>query len=237
MSDGAGIAAASMRAQAAQLEVVSANLVNINTPGYKRQVPDASYSFANLLNANLPVAPAAGIDLRPGPLRNTGNALDLAIEGDAFFELQLGTRSVYTRQGNFVLDAQGRLQAPDGALVQGVAGDIKLESTQPRIDAQGRVFEGDTQVGQLKLTRFDRPSRLRPLDNGRFLQGDAQLAPSGVDGGHANVRQGFLESSNVVPAEEMIKLMQTVRQFDSGQRVILWFGDMHDQVQQRLGQF
>lgn len=238
MSDGAGIAAASMRTQAAQLELVSANLANVSTPGYKRQLAAPATPFADLLKPDSTgLRSTPGIDMRSGAMRNTGHALDLAIEGEAFFELQLGGASLYTRQGNFILDPQGRLQAPDGAVLQGVAGDIRLEGAQPRIDAQGRVFEGDTQVGQLKLVRFDQAARLRSLDGVRFAQGGAEIASSGGESARSTVRQGFLEASNVLPADEMIKLMQATRQFESGQRVILWFGDMHDQVRQRLGEF
>lgn len=239
MPDGASIAAASMRAESARLESVSANLANMLTPGYKRQLPAPSSQFIDLLNADVGSAhsfAAPGIDLKPGPLRNTGNALDLAIEGDAFFELSLGGQSVYTRQGNFMLDAQGRLQAADGAMVQGVSGDIKLESANTRIDAQGKIFEGDTQVAQLRLVRFEQAARLRSQDNVRFLQGEAEISATG-EATRASVRQGFVETSNVVTAEEMLRLMETVRRFEGGQRVILWFGEMGDQVRQRLGEF
>jgi flagellar basal-body rod protein FlgF len=239
MPDGASIAAASMRAESARLDSVSANLANMLTPGYKRQLPATTGQFIDLVNADFGSAQssaAPSIDFKPGPLRNTGNALDLAIEGDAFFELSLDGQNFYTRQGNFMLDAQGRLQTADGATVQGVSGDIKLESANARVDAQGRVFEGDTQVAQLRLVRFDQVTRLRSVDNVRFVQGQAEISAMG-DATRANVRQGFVEASNVVTAEEMVRLMESMRRFEGGQRVILWFGEMGDQVRQRLGEF
>jgi flagellar basal-body rod protein FlgG len=237
MPDGEAIAAASMRTHAARLDSLGSNLTNLLTPGYKRQVA----AFPQIFSGDLPLAgdtlvPAVSWDMRPGPLRNTGNALDLAIEGDAFFELKVDGRLAYTRQGSFVLDAQGRLQTADGALVQGVSGDIVLETHQPSIDAQGRVFDGDNQIGQLRLVRFDHPARLQAVSNSRYLQGQAEIAAD-RSSPRAILRQGFLEGSNVVTSDEMVKLMESVRQFESGQRVILWFGDMHDQVRQRLGEF
>lgn len=249
MPDGAAIAAASMRTEAARIEMIGLNLVNASTPAYKRQVPYSlgvpGASFAEQLGQvgqtdalSVPHAPglAQAIDFRPGALRNTGNPLDLAIEGDAFFELQSKGSTVYTRQGNFTIDASGRLQTADGALVQGMAGDIQLENATPRIDAQGRIFDKDKELAQLRLVRFAQPERLQPMGDGRFRQGKAALASPGA-GSASSVRQGFIETSNVVAGEEMLRLVEAMRRFEGHQRVILWLDDMPDHALQRLGEF
>ncbi|WP_151448623.1 flagellar hook-basal body protein [Lacisediminimonas profundi] len=260
MPDGASIAAASMHADAARVDILSQNLANLLTPGYKRRVAvGGAEAFSSLVShaassvaskAAEPspagmAAAAAGTDFRQGPLRPTGNPLDLGIEGGAFFEIVANGVSSYTRQGNFMIDAMGQLIAPGGGSVAGLAGSIRLESAQVRVDRDGRLFEQDRLVGQLRLVRFEDPRELAPAANGRYLQGAARILADGADGAHlagvsgsgSAVRQGFLEASNVVAAEEMVRLIQATRHFEAGQKVIQWYGDMHERVLVQLGEF
>lgn len=240
MADGAAVAAASMQSDVQRINIISQNLSNVLTPGYKRMWPVAT-SFSAFMTPGGAANPgqavesvAASIDFRPAPSRHTGNPLDLAIEGDGFFELQDAGGTSYTRQGSLSLDAGGRLVAPGGAAVAGVSGEIRLESDKVRIDRTGRILDKDAVVGQIRLVRFDDPQKLVPAGQGRYTQGAALLEPA-ADG--ATVRQGHVEASNVVPAEEMVRLIETMRHFEGGQKVIQWHDDMLEQALSRLGQY
>ena len=239
MADGAAIAAAAMQQDLQRMNIISHNLANALTPAYKRAWPVSS-SFAATMSANLPIDEDKGAnvtpstDFRSAPSRHTGNTLDVAIEGDGFFELQDSTGISYGRQGNFSLDATGRLVAADSAAVAGLSGDIHLESAAVRIDRTGRIFEKDNLAGQIKLVRFEDASKLVPVGQGRYKQGAAVPAPS-LEA--VSVRQGHVEASNVVAADEMVRLIETMRHFEGGQKVIQWYGDMMEQVITRLGQY
>ncbi len=240
MADGAAIAVAGMQSDIQRINIISQNLSNVLTPGYKRMWPVAT-SFSALMTPDSAANPgpavagiAASVDFRPAPSRHTGNPLDLAIEGDGFFELMDAGGATYTRQGSLALDAGGRLVAPGGAAVAGVAGEIRLDSDKVRIDRTGRILDKDAVLGQIRLVRFDDPQKLVPAGQGRYTQGTARLEPS-ADA--ATVRQGHVEASNVVPAEEMVRLIETMRHFEGGQKVIQWHDDMLEQALSRLGQY
>ena len=241
MSDGAAIAAAGMSREIQRINIISHNLANALTPAYKRMWA-VSTSFDALMapdgkstQTGSPAGVEASTDWRPAPLRHTGNPLDLAIEGDAFFELHDATGSTtFTRQGSLALDAGGRLVAPGGAAVAGMGGDIRLESGQVSIDRAGRILDRDIVLGQIKLVRFDDARKLDAAGLGRYTQGSALPEPAGEN---AVLRQGKVEASNVVPADEMVRMIETMRRFEGGQKVIQWYDDMLEQALSRLGQY
>jgi flagellar basal-body rod protein FlgG len=251
MPDGAAIAAASMSLDAERVRIISQNVANATTPGYKRALASvAGYrEFGDALagadaigwtagsTAGSALLPTVGyaIDFQDAPTRHTGTTLDLAIEGPGFFEVRDGGGIHYTRQGNLSLDANGVLGLPDGAAISGIGGDIRLDSAAVRIDRQGRIYDGkEALLGQLKLARFDDPSKLIAEGNGRYLQGGAQVQP---DGAAISVRQGFLESSNVVSTHEMVKLIETLRHFQGGGQVLRAYDQMREKALSRLGEF
>jgi flagellar basal-body rod protein FlgG len=248
MPDGAAIAAASMSLDAERVRIISQNFANMLTPGYKRALPvavmqpafgNALASAAGTANPVFTLAPLPAvehtIDFREAPSRHTGNALDLAIEGAGFFELHGASGTHYTRQGSFGLDANGMLIGSNGEHVAGVDGDIHLESAAVIIDRQGRIFDPKgTQVAQIKLVRFDNPAKLSAIDGGRYMQGSAQIRS---DGPAALLRQGALETSNVNSAYEMVKLIESVRHYQSGGQVIRAYDQMLDKALSKLGEF
>ncbi len=241
MADGASIAAASMSSDIQRINIISQNLANALTPAYKRMLPVSSGfdTFMTPAGMHEVQGNSGGLgtirDFRAAPLRHTGNPLDLAIEGDAFFVLQdAAGATTYTRQGSLALDAGGRLVAPGGAAVMGINSDIRLESGQASIDRAGRVVEKDTVVGQIKLVRFDDARKLEAAGVGVYRQGSALLEPAGET---AALRQGHVEASNVVPADEMVRMIETMRHFEGGQKVIQWYDDMLEQALSRLGQY
>jgi len=239
MADGMAIAAVGMNNDMQRLNSISGNMANALTPGYKRTLSfvsamkDRSLVMGNGLQ-QVPVPALATVtDMKPAVLRGTGNPLDLAIEGQGFFEVQQGGQTFYTRQGNFTLDANAQLRTLSGDLVMGLGGVLQLSTGQPTIERDGRIVENAKPVGQLKLVSFDDPRLLQPVGDGKFLQGAAVVKNDGV----AIVRQGQLEASNVNSAQDMVKLIETMRHFESGQKVIQMYDDMAERVNTKLGDF
>ena len=239
MSDVLAIAAKSMADDIARLATISHNLANATTPGFKKDIavsrPFVEYlqaygqGAAKTLATTLPV-PGTVIDHRAGSLRVTGGPLDVAIDGEGFFELQTAQGPVYTRQGNFQVDMRGRMVSAEGIPV---AGDITLTSGQPRIDSQGRVWDDDKMAGQLRVVGFERPHALQKAGNGLFLAPDGAAAQPL----ESRVRQGHLENSNVVTVGEMVAVIETMRHFEANQKLIQGYDEMLDRAIRTLGEF
>lgn len=240
MVDAIGTAVASMSNDIARMSVIGQNLANAATAGYRRELAVA-VPFSDVLAGGAGgavSAPLPGVDrihdFRPGTLQSTGNPLDLAIEGDGFFELQTDAGPRYTRQGNFRLDALGRLVTEAGFPVMGDAGEIVLRSGEASIDRLGRISEGDRPAGALRVVRFTDPRALAHVGAGLY----AATEGSALRGdGYAQVRQGFLEGSNVNSTQEMVKMIETVRHFEAGQKVIQAYDDMLARAFAKLGDF
>jgi flagellar basal-body rod protein FlgG len=186
--------------------------------------------------------PPAQLDLRQGTTQPTGQSLDLALSGSAWFEIATPQGAAYTRMGNFRRDAQGRLVTAQGQPVAGLGGDIQLPDGIPVIDAQGRIFESVVGAGQatqrsepiaqLKLVAFDPAAVAHRIGDG--LVGFSGEAPRLADV-DTEVRQGYLENSNVRSAEEMVQLLQTLRHFESMQKVALAYDEMLGNALRKLG--
>jgi flagellar basal-body rod protein FlgG len=240
MVDAIGAAIAFMTNDITRMNVVGQNLANASTPGYRREMAVAS-PFQDVLAAGARGAYPAGLpgvdrvqDFRPGMLQSTRNALDFAIEGDGFFEIQTDGGARYTRQGNFRLDAAGRLVTESGMPVMGDVGEIVLKSGQVSVDGQGRLLEGDRPVGQLRIARFSDPHTLSHIGSGMYAMGEGSTLRTD---GYARVRQGFVEGSNVNSTLEMVRMIETVRHFESGQKVIQAYDDMLERALNKLGEF
>lgn len=228
----------SMHADMARMDRVAMNVSNAQTPGYKREV-DPQASFASRIEADQADA-APRMDIRPGVLRTTGLPLDVALVGDGWFEVSTPHGAAYTRQGNFRLDARGRLVTQQGDPVMGTNGEIQLLHGAPVIDAAGRVFDAGlpasslgTPVGQLQVWRWDFGALPRRLGNGLMAMPEERLPASG---GTVQVLQGHLEASNVNPMQEMVRLLETVRHMETLQRVALGYDEMLGTSIRRLGE-
>lgn len=260
MTDVLAISLQSMQQDMARLERISMNMANATTPGYKREVatslPSNATAFsdamlsAGLSPQNRQAEPAgtsgvAGMlliqtDTRPGTLKSTGQSLDVALATPGFFEISTEAGLAYTRQGSWQLDARGRLVTAQGSPVMGVGGEIVLSRPNPTIDATGQVFESKagggtetTPVAQLKVVRFDNAKELRRLGNG--LMSTDQI-PSQLTDSEIQLRQGFLENSNVSSMQEMAQLIRSMRHFESMQRVALGYDEMIGGAVRKLGE-
>jgi flagellar basal-body rod protein FlgF len=244
----------SMHADMARLERVAMNLANVQTAGYKREVavtlPFAARVERGTQEGAVPGGAAAAgapvlasqVDLRPGTLKATGQALDLALGGPGWFEVQTEAGTAYTRQGSFRLDARGRVVTQQGYPVMGIGGEILLTQGQPAIDAAGRVFDAAaatqggpraTPLAQLRIVQFEASAQVERLGDGLVhVRGE----PVAASEGSVRVQQGFLENSNVQPMQEMVQLLQSVRHLETMQKVATSYDEMLGTSIRRLGE-
>lgn len=240
-------AATGMLAQQMNIDVIANNLTNLNSPGFKRsrlQFQDLVYQnqrvagMAASQGVPSPVGLQVGLGTRPastsrhfaqGELQQTDNPMDVAIEGEGFFEVYLpdGTRA-YTRDGSFTLDAQGRVVTQDGyTLAPEVV--VPMEASSVAVGTDGIVSttvqgtEGTQMLGQLQLARFANPSGLEAIGRNLFQPTDGSgPAQYGIPGenGFGRVSQGYLELSNVQVVEEMVKMIVSQRAYEANSRAI-----------------
>ena len=240
------VAATGMVAQETKLDTIANNLANSNTTGYKRQ--DAE--FEDLLYQNErsaapnpqggigPVGTQIGSGVRvvatsrsfsQGALQQTGNPLDIAIEGNGFLAVQRKAGEVaFTRAGALKVDAQGRLTTSDGLAVE-PAITVPPDATSITIGSDGGVSavtpgqRTPTQLGQLQIVTFPNPNGLEAVGHNLFTASGASGEPTtGVPGadGRGTILQGALEGSNVEVVNEMIGLIRTQRAYEINSKVI-----------------
>jgi flagellar basal body rod protein FlgG len=200
----AGIARALNR-DVDRLDLISQNVANMQTPGYlSRRV---SRDFATGLQG-------AVLDLAPGPLKHTGRPLDLAVQGNAFFAVQVGDRALLTRNGEFHLDARGQLVNAAGYPVLGEAGPITVSSTSVRVLADGQIEDRGRIVERLRIVAVNDPAKLAPAGGGLYGYSGATTPWNGA------VQVGALEQANVDPGSEMVRLIEVTRHVQSLQHAM-----------------
>lgn len=240
-------AATGMHAQQVTLDVISNNLANVQTAGFKRSRVDFQDLVYEILQApgatsaqgqEVPSGFQVGHGSRAvatqrlfikGDLQQTGNSLDLAIEGDGFFQVQLPSGDIgYTRAGAFKKNSQGQMVTSDGFAVQPQI-TIPQSATSVTIGVDGTVSvmqAGQAQpqtVGTIELVRFINPAGLESQGRNLFLptqaSGDATPGTPGRDG-IGTLLQGFVEGSNVNVVEEMVGMIVTQRAYEINSRAI-----------------
>ena len=234
-----------------RLDQVAMNLTNSATPGYKRQTATAK-SFSQVADAYQGTAAlavsadpavtgvASHIDRRAGTLKGTGQPRDSAIDGNGYFEVATESGPAYTRQGNFTVDPRGRLVTAQGHAVMGTGGEILLSGVTPSVDASGNLWDKSDSmagqaarpIGQLKIVHLDPGADLQSLGNGLMTTTAEPVAVTGAD---AQVKQGYLENSNVTPVHEMVQLMQIMRHFESLQKAAQGYDEMIGNAVRKLG--
>jgi len=248
MNEVLGIGLQSMHGDIARLEQIAHNMANMMSPAHKRGLalqPALVTGFAaQLARADVAAAPgvqphaATAVDMRPGTLKATGRALDVALTGAGFFEVMTDAGLAYTRRGDFEIDARGRLVTQQGHAVMGVEGEIVMNGSAPVIAADGTVANAGAPPGadsaqHLKVVDFDDPSSMTPLGAGLFAPG-VGLKPTA--GAQVQMRQGYLENSNVSSADEMTRLLQVMRHFESMQKMVVGYDDMLGAAIRKLGE-
>jgi flagellar basal-body rod protein FlgG len=221
-----------MQADAEALQVIGQNIANTESIAYRRQIAVDHVSFDSAVDA-LAQADLArvAVDLRPGTLRSTGEPLHVALEGAGFFALQEGEGVTLTRRGDFHVSQDGILTSADGKAVLGLSGPIEVGASVPTIESDGSVKIGADVIGQLRLINVAEPRSLQYLGDGKFTAQPDEL----IETNGALTRQGYLESSNVAPVVEMVRLMETVRHFEASQKMMRGYDDMMQKAISELG--
>lgn len=232
-------AASGMMANIIRQMATTNNLANVSTPGYKEDSP-VSTGFPALSISDpayssrfpeVPWLPSIGdlgtgvaisgveTNLSPGPLKQTGNSLDFALDGQAFFTVQTedGT-TCYTRNGAWGRDAMGRLVTADGYLVLGERGPILLPDGSVTATEDGTIVVDGQVVDRLRLADFPDGTTLHKMGNCLFAPVDPGVQPIAPQG--ATVYQGFLEGSNVDEVRAMVEMMAALRSYEAEQRAL-----------------
>ena len=225
-------------AQERRLGFISNNLANALTAGYK----SSKAVFEGVLSSSVIDVETnkedntfvgtydSRINFAEGSIVETGNKLDLALQGDGFFVIRTPEGDRYTRNGQFALDADKKLVTHDGFPVAGEGGEISVDGRDVIIARDGSVFVDKALAGKLKLVRFAAKEFLRPVGRSLFEnmnQGNRELPVVGT-----SVNQGFNEASNVEVVKEMLEMIACTRAYEAYNKVQQAFGDMGSKLQE-----
>ncbi len=242
------IAATGMQAQQTNVEVISNNIANMTTTGFKRQrveFQDLIYQTLRRVGSNssssgsiVPSGAQIGLGVKTaaiyrineqGNLQQTSNSLDLAIQGNGYFQVTLPSgATAYTRDGTFGLAPDGTIVTADGYVVQpGI--QVPTNATSVTINTSGQVqatISGQTApqtLGQLQLAAFPNDAGLQAQGGNLFVQTAASGAPvqgNPADPGFGSVMQGFVETSNVNVVSEITNIITAQRAYEMNSKVI-----------------
>ena len=239
--------ATGMQAQALNLDVISNNLANVNTSGFKKsraEFQDLLYETiqpagtSSSQDTQVPAGIQLGHGTRPstvlkifsqGDMENTKNELDLAIEGDGFFQIIMPNGETgFTRDGAFKLDSSGRVVNSDGFALEPEI-TIPTDAVTISVGMDGTVSvlqageSAPSEIGTIELARFVNPSGLISLGKNLFItseaSGDEMVGTAGEDG-LGTLAQGFLEMSNVSVVDEMVNMITAQRAYETNSKVI-----------------
>jgi flagellar basal-body rod protein FlgG len=248
-----------MEAQQMQLDVISNNLANVSTNGFKKAhavFEDLMYQNLRQVGSNtaeqstLPTGLQVGLGVRTvatsrnftqGSMQQTNNNLDMAVQGNGFFQVTMpdGTTG-YTRDGSFQLDSQGRVVNSNGLLVQGGV-TVPANATNLSVAANGTVTASipgtvsPQNIGTITLASFVNPAGLEPKGQNLFQESAASGQPNaGTAGsnGLGSIMAGFVETSNVNVVQELVSMIQTQRAYEMNSKAIT----TSDQMLQKLAQ-
>jgi len=255
------VARTGLEAQDARMRVIANNLANVGTTGFKKdranfatlayqsarvagQRASGATAHASALNLGTGVAVQSTSQIvTQGALQTTNNALDLALDGDGYFQVEMpGGQLGYTRAGNLARPAEGQLVTQQGYALQPAitipegAGAIAV-SPDGIVTA---VIAGESEpaeLGQIQVASFANPAGLRAVGDNFLVEtagsGAAQLAPGGEEG-RGSIRQGMLESSNVNIVEELVSMIECQRAYEISSKMISSVDEMLRNANQTL---
>lgn len=216
-----------------EMDVIAHNIANMNTPAFKAE----RMVFREFIEKPDPKQPISFVqdigmarDVTEGPVTATGNPLDLAISGPAYFAVQTPDGARYTRHGRLQLDGQGQLVTSQGAPVLSAGGGpitVPAGSGTLTIAADGTISGRDAVIDKIGLTQFENPAQLKRDANGLYEAGDQQ--PQAAAG--SEMIQGMLERSNVQPIVEMTRMIDVHRSYDTASKLV---STAHDQAMRAI---
>lgn len=237
--------ATGMVAMQTHIDTLSNNLANVSTTGFKKsrvEFEDLMYQTLqiagteNQSGGRLPVGMQIGMGVRPvsvhkfftqGDFQNTGNPLDLAIEGEGFFRVDMNGEDVYTRAGSFKLDDQGRVVTAGGHVLQPEM-TIPAETVSVVVTETGNIAALDSDgatiaEADIDVYRFQNPAGLTAIGRNFYRESEASgdaVAGTPGDENYGTIAQGFLEGSNVEMVDEMVGLIVAQRAYEINSKAI-----------------
>jgi flagellar basal-body rod protein FlgG len=246
------IATSGALAQQMRLEVLANNLSNSNTVGFKEDktvfreyLPLSTPTLAG--NPSEGSSPSTGslqadsyvmlertmVDFSPGQLRSTGNRLDFALNGNGFFCVETPGGTLYTRNGNFTLDKDGILVTQEGLPVLGNKTQIRLSGGDVTVDKEGNISENGSVIDRLRVVDFTDHTVLTKAGDSCFVPADPSITAQRVD--QPEISQGFIEMSNVDTVRVMTEMIETLRAYESYQKVIQSYSDVTTKAINEVG--
>jgi len=240
MFEGLYNSASGLIAQAQLHELIANNIAKASVTGHKRQnavCREYTKDFDQYMQAYPHLKDQVGgvkttdpyTIFEQGRLKHTGNPLDIAIEGEGFFALNVDGQELYTRNGRFTFNKEGYLVTPEGYFVLGENGKLRVfenEDANPAIvrgvtiDASGDVSvlkDGKSErIGKLKIVDVEDPSQMQPLGYSLFKPKDEQT----LVGEDFVLSQGYLEESNVNILDEMVSMITNMRLYETNQKIL-----------------
>jgi flagellar basal body rod protein FlgG len=216
-----------MMAQEERMNLTANNMANVNTPGFKRDVP----VFEGYL------VKQSKIDFTPGHYEQTERDLDVAINGPGFFQIETAAGLRYSRNGNFKQNSDGQIVTMDGDPVVG-AGFIPEGAKAVKIEPEGRVTvinqDGEEEIiGQLELVEFDDPNMLIKEGYDLYVPKSALFEPGPAE--DTTVVQGALEKSNVNAVNESVQMIDLYRVYEALQKIVQTKQEMDEKATGQLG--
>ncbi|HPI94012.1 MAG TPA: flagellar basal-body rod protein FlgF [Deltaproteobacteria bacterium] len=246
MDQGMYTAAAGAIAMEERLNIISNNVANLNTIGFKKD-HISFQQFSKVLDTSMlaqgqyqvipidVIALNPSIDVTPGAPMETGSPLDVAITGEGFFVVNTDDGPRYTRAGSFQLTTDNALVTTQGYRVQGEGGDISIDTSTGNgvigIDTTGKITYDDTDVDTLQVVRIPPEALVRKGNN--LFDVKAGYTPEPVE--NPSMTQSYLESANVEPVKEMVEMIATQRAYDAFQKMIKSANDAYSSSIRNVG--
>lgn len=251
-------AASGMILEQKRQEIIARNLVGSEIAGFKREFIkshnfEADLSQEAMQNTNRYQGANGGsehVDLTQGAMKKTNDPLDFAIHGKGFFEVEtLDGQTMYTRNGQFALNRDGVLTTSSGDIVQGRDGELQLQPddnlSNMRVSPDGEItidIDNGVErriVGQLKIVETNDKSILKKVSSSNFVVEDEKNIPlmTEVDTTADNfmIMNDYLETSNASPIKDMVTMVQSMREFEMGQKMLKSLDEIGKQARQKLG--
>lgn len=243
------IAGTGMLVQREKMDVLTNNIVNIDTTGYKKdKLISSTFKDMMIKNTNDPYVISktnmvglqnTGIHVEEmvtsfeqGNLEETGRFADAALQNEGFFVIGTKDGNRYTRSGNFAVDGDGYLVNSDGFYVRGEADRIYVGNNEFTIDEKGNIYTDEILTDKLKIVAFDDLTGLRKEGNNLYMNYSAGQVRETTD---TKVMQGYLESSNVDMSEELVNMMAYSRAYDLNQRVLKMVDESLEKTVNQVG--
>jgi flagellar basal-body rod protein FlgF len=235
MGSGYYAAATALVARTQALDAIANNLANVSTIGYRGErtefrsvLADADANGSDLERAenSYGIMGDVALDLSQGNLQKTGNELDMAIQGPGYFVVQTARGPMYTRNGSFQVSAKRELVTSSGDPVMGEGGPITLQPGSVSVSPDGTISSSGAITGKLHIVEFPPSTKLSSAGNNYY----SASANAAQDSPSSDVRQGYLESSNVNPILGMVELVTAQRDAEMMQHALAMFNTEMDKT-------